>query len=149
MHLVTDALSTGSNHLLLIGQLITCLRIHNKSYLHTHLLWYQPPYVFHSYLRSLLVIRSPDGATRNQWSVGPRVPVCELVNSWLLPELVRVSQVKLLEPDVKPADKHSVAKPVRLTAQNNLEWEASIGPGETKELVLKYSVEYPAGEEIL
>ncbi|KAK2192077.1 hypothetical protein NP493_39g01009 [Ridgeia piscesae] len=59
------------------------------------------------------------------------------------------SMEEKIKPDVKPADKHSVAKPVRLTAQNNIEWEASIGPGETKELVLKYSVEYPAGEEIL
>ena len=72
-----------------------------------------------------------------------------LVSSRLLRELVRVLQVKLLEPDVKPADKHAAPKPVRLTAQNNIEWEASIGPGETKELVLKYSVEYPAGEEIM
>ncbi|KAI0240642.1 Protein F37C4.5 [Lamellibrachia satsuma] len=58
-------------------------------------------------------------------------------------------KVKLLEPDVKPVDKHAVSKPAQLNSQNNIEWDITVSPGEAKELVLKYSVEYPAGEEIM
>ena len=71
------------------------------------------------------------------------------VVSGLLHFIVCLSQVKLLEPEIKPTDKHSAAKPVRLNSQNNIEWDLTVGQGKTTELVLKYSVEHPSGEEIV
>lgn len=56
-----------------------------------------------------------------------------------------------MEPaiNLKEKDKVDVKKPVRVNSTtNNVEWEFELAGAETKELVLKYTVEHPASEEI-
>lgn len=50
-------------------------------------------------------------------------------------------------PNIKISDK-SDKKPIRLTKQNNVQWDVDIPAGETKDIVLKYSVDHPAAEEV-
>ena len=57
----------------------------------------------------------------------------------------------LIEPAInqKEKEKADLKKPVRLNSNtNNVEWEFELAAGETKELVLKYTVEHPANEEL-
>jgi hypothetical protein len=55
-------------------------------------------------------------------------------------------QVVLIEPTMKQANDSS--KPVRLNKHNHVEWDVDLQPQETKEIVLKYSVELPASESL-
>ncbi len=52
-----------------------------------------------------------------------------------------------MEPAFKQV-KYDPTKPIRLNKMNNVEWDLEIPAGETKELLMKYSVEHPAGEEV-
>uniref|UniRef100_A0A915KWP3 Protein F37C4.5 n=1 Tax=Romanomermis culicivorax TaxID=13658 RepID=A0A915KWP3_ROMCU len=55
-------------------------------------------------------------------------------------------QVTLLEPALNnKADKHVH---VVLNKQNNVEWQLNLQPNEKKELILKYQIEHPKGEQI-
>ena len=74
---------------------------------------------------------------------------CVFQLSWLDEYLyVFARQVTLLEPVIKHPEKYDRSKPTRLNKHNNIEWEVDVGPGETKELSLKYNVEHPNTEEV-
>lgn len=54
-----------------------------------------------------------------------------------------------MEPAINQKEKVDVKKPARVNSvTNNVEWEFELAGGDTKELVLKYTVEHPASEEI-
>lgn len=54
-------------------------------------------------------------------------------------------KIHLHEPLIKQSDKNKL---IRLTKSNVVEWEIDMHPCESKELTLKYSIEYPINEEI-
>ncbi len=54
----------------------------------------------------------------------------------------------LNEPVIKHPEKHDSKKPVRLNKMNNVEWDLEIAPNETKDLVLRYTVDHPVNEEL-
>uniref|UniRef100_A0A1I8IGK3 DUF4139 domain-containing protein n=1 Tax=Macrostomum lignano TaxID=282301 RepID=A0A1I8IGK3_9PLAT len=55
-------------------------------------------------------------------------------------------KVSLIEPQVKHPEKYDRQKPIRVNKANNVEWDIDLEAGESKELVLRYSIEHPAGE---
>ncbi|BHF74318.1 hypothetical protein SprV_0501740300 [Sparganum proliferum] len=57
-------------------------------------------------------------------------------------------KVSLLEPTIKHPEKYDRSKPIRMNKNNNIEWDIELHPGESKELTLRFSVEYPAVEEL-
>ncbi|KAG5443707.1 Protein f37c4.5 [Clonorchis sinensis] len=57
-------------------------------------------------------------------------------------------KINLLEPVIKHPEKYDRNKPIRMNKSNNVEWDLDLGPGETKELTLKYSIEHPANEDL-
>ena len=54
----------------------------------------------------------------------------------------------LNEPLIKHPEKYDLSKPIRLNKTNNVEWDLEIGPNETKEISLRYTVEHPVGEVV-
>lgn len=52
-------------------------------------------------------------------------------------------QVHLIEPQIRDNAKYA-----RINKQNNLEWELQVSAGESKELILKYQVDHPKGEQL-
>ncbi|CAH8591369.1 unnamed protein product [Schistosoma turkestanicum] len=57
-------------------------------------------------------------------------------------------KVNLLEPTIKHPEKYDKNKPIRMNKFNNVEWDLDLGPGEIRELTLKYSVEHPVNEDL-
>ncbi|CAH8643680.1 unnamed protein product [Heterobilharzia americana] len=57
-------------------------------------------------------------------------------------------KVSLLEPTIKHPEKYDRNKPIRMNKFNNVEWDLDLGPGEIRELTLKYSVEHPINEDL-
>ncbi|KAF7261226.1 hypothetical protein EG68_01826 [Paragonimus skrjabini miyazakii] len=57
-------------------------------------------------------------------------------------------KVNLLEPVIKHPEKYDRTKPIRMNKSNNVEWDLDLGPAETKELTLKYSIEHPVNEDL-
>ncbi|KAK4475703.1 hypothetical protein MN116_000968 [Schistosoma mekongi] len=57
-------------------------------------------------------------------------------------------KVSLLEPTIKHPEKYDKNKPIRMNKYNNVEWDLDLGPGEIRELTLKYSVEHPISEDL-
>ncbi|CAL8085298.1 unnamed protein product [Calicophoron daubneyi] len=57
-------------------------------------------------------------------------------------------KVNLLEPVIKHPERYDRSKPIRMNKSNNVEWALDLGPGEAKELTLKYSIEYPPTEDL-
>uniref|UniRef100_A0A0X3PE15 Protein F37C4.5 n=1 Tax=Schistocephalus solidus TaxID=70667 RepID=A0A0X3PE15_SCHSO len=57
-------------------------------------------------------------------------------------------KVSLLEPTIKHPEKYDRSKPIRMNRNNNIEWDIELHPGESRELTLRFSVEYPAVEEL-
>ena len=56
--------------------------------------------------------------------------------------------MNLQEPVIKHPEKYDKSKPIRINKQNNVEWDLEINPGESKEVTLKYVVEYPVNEDV-
>ena len=54
----------------------------------------------------------------------------------------------LVEPVIKHSQTYDPTKPIRLNKQNNIEWELQLEASETKEILLKYSIDHPANETI-
>ncbi|VDQ00868.1 unnamed protein product, partial [Trichobilharzia regenti] len=59
-----------------------------------------------------------------------------------------IGKVSLLEPTIKHPEKYDRNKPIRMNKYNNVEWDLDLGPGEIRELTLKYSVEHPINEDL-
>ncbi|VDP40135.1 unnamed protein product [Schistosoma margrebowiei] len=57
-------------------------------------------------------------------------------------------KVSLLEPTIKHPEKYDKNRPIRMNKFNNVEWDLDLGPGEIRELTLKYSVEHPINEDL-
>uniref|UniRef100_A0A5K3ELE3 DUF4140 domain-containing protein n=2 Tax=Mesocestoides corti TaxID=53468 RepID=A0A5K3ELE3_MESCO len=57
-------------------------------------------------------------------------------------------KVNLIEPNIKNPDKYDKKKPIRMNKSHNIEWDLDLHAGESKEIVLRYTVEYPAIEEL-
>uniref|UniRef100_A0A5K4EPR3 DUF4139 domain-containing protein n=2 Tax=Schistosoma mansoni TaxID=6183 RepID=A0A5K4EPR3_SCHMA len=57
-------------------------------------------------------------------------------------------KVNLLEPTIKHPEKYDKNRPIRMNKFNNVEWDLDLGPGEIRELTLKYSVEHPINEDL-
>ncbi|CAH8562682.1 unnamed protein product [Schistosoma turkestanicum] len=57
-------------------------------------------------------------------------------------------KVQLIEPSIKNPDKYDPTKPVRISKTKLVEWDIELAPYESRELVLKYLVEYPAIKDI-
>ncbi|VUZ42803.1 unnamed protein product [Hymenolepis diminuta] len=57
-------------------------------------------------------------------------------------------KVSLIEPNIKNPEKYDRKKPIRMNKNHNIEWDLDLHAGETKEVVLRYNVEYPAVEEL-
>nr|CDS18751.1 hypothetical protein EgrG_000658900 [Echinococcus granulosus] len=57
-------------------------------------------------------------------------------------------KVNLIEPNIKNPEKYDKKKPIRMNKHHNIEWDLDLHAGETKEVVLRYTVEYPAVEEL-
>ncbi|KAM3177885.1 hypothetical protein ACTXT7_003669 [Hymenolepis weldensis] len=57
-------------------------------------------------------------------------------------------KVSLIEPNIKNPEKYDRKKPIRMNKNHNIEWDLDLHAGETKEIVLRYNVEYPAVEEL-
>uniref|UniRef100_A0A914MQA6 Uncharacterized protein n=1 Tax=Meloidogyne incognita TaxID=6306 RepID=A0A914MQA6_MELIC len=56
-------------------------------------------------------------------------------------DLVFVWNIALIQPDLKTQKSEC-----RLTKEHNLEWTVKLAPGEQRELVVKWTAEYPAQE---
>nr|CDS26870.1 expressed conserved protein [Hymenolepis microstoma] len=57
-------------------------------------------------------------------------------------------KVSLIEPNIKNPEKYDKKKSIRMNKNHNIEWDLDLHAGETKEVVLRYNVEYPAVEEL-
>ncbi|KAL5965865.1 hypothetical protein TSMEX_006402 [Taenia solium] len=57
-------------------------------------------------------------------------------------------KVNLIEPNIKNPEKYDKKKSIRMNKHHNIEWDLDLHAGETKEVVLRYTVEYPAVEEL-
>ncbi|THD25143.1 hypothetical protein D915_003787 [Fasciola hepatica] len=57
-------------------------------------------------------------------------------------------KVQLLEPMIKHPEKYDASKPVRINKLKMVEWDVKLGPYESRELILKYLVEYPITKDM-
>lgn len=59
-------------------------------------------------------------------------------------------QVNILEPPLsqKHPEKTENSDTIKLTKDNHVEWQITVKETDKKEITLKYTIEYPAGEAI-
>uniref|UniRef100_A0A3Q0KNT4 DUF4139 domain-containing protein n=1 Tax=Schistosoma mansoni TaxID=6183 RepID=A0A3Q0KNT4_SCHMA len=57
-------------------------------------------------------------------------------------------KIQLIEPSIKNPDKYDPTKPIRISKTKSIEWDIELAPYESRELVLKYLVEYPSIKDI-